>query len=770
MNNTGSDKDIKDKKNNLKKKIEIKKKQLLELINNIYHGEITFNRISERLINAIKVFIVSTRKFITDDCFTKASSIAYTAIISLIPTLTVILTFYSVFSGAGERKQELFNEITIFLLEHSIDINTVPVFSAITGLVENAGKIGGIGAVIMIFSATAMIRSLEKSLNSIWNVKKSRPFFLKIVLYWSILTLGPAMLISGTAVATKVTEFFSSPAYNSAAFTKNNDIWVVGSKGSIRSKNQKNFKFKNIKNRQIDYDNQKVFKYNKSSNLFVKTDTRIDKIELNKSTFKDIQFVGKKAWIISSDGIILTSENDGKNWSMSKWDSIKMNDIHMINSRKGFIAAENGQILTTADGGKTWERNRWEETDSDFNSISFSNRRGIITGNKGTILQTEDSGVSWKLRKIEKALRNNRILNLYDVYFADKDNIRIAGSEGLILFSNNGGKTWEAKKFKETTYYSTLFFSKSTGFVAGEKGTIISTNTAGEKWKSRELPAQRINRLISKDKLICAVGSAGMIMISQDMGKTWKGTAGKSFIAFMINFFAPFAFIWLLFLLSYTALPNTKVPFRFAATGAAFTGTVWVIFILLFIYYIKAFASGTFAIYGALASIPLFLLMVYSSCLIILFGAEVSYTLMHPDSYQNLKKVFQKDNRMQIFNAIAIIHHIYKKFETGNGSTKNKELMKLTAYESDQVDYYTDIFIDKKMITLNSQNEFIPANSSKNIRLSDLLSMISETGFDIPSATKSPVKPQMKKIFSELSLNTEKVTGEMTLHDILSKA
>jgi membrane protein len=56
----------------------------------------------------------------------------------------------------------------------------------------------------------------------------------------------------------------------------------------------------------------------------------------------------------------------------------------------------------------------------------------------------------------------------------------------------------------------------------------------------------------------------------------------------------------------YITTPNTKVPFKDASIGAAFTGSVWVIFIFLFIIYVKAFATGTFAIYGALASIPFF--------------------------------------------------------------------------------------------------------------------------------------------------------------------
>ena len=88
--------------------------KIKQFIDDIYRGEKTYDKIAGKFISASKIFIVSTRKFIADSCPTKASSIAYTAIISLIPTLTVILTFYSIFSGVGDKKDEIFNTITKF--------------------------------------------------------------------------------------------------------------------------------------------------------------------------------------------------------------------------------------------------------------------------------------------------------------------------------------------------------------------------------------------------------------------------------------------------------------------------------------------------------------------------------------------------------------------------------------------------------------------------------------------------------------------------------
>ena len=129
----------------------------MAFLNEIYLGEETYTKVSGKLVNAIKVFIVASRKFMLDDCYAKASAIAYTTIISLIPTLTVGLTFYSIFAGMGDKKEELFDRATSFMLEHNIKLNIDPIIETISSLIENAGKIGGVGAIVMIFTATAVL-------------------------------------------------------------------------------------------------------------------------------------------------------------------------------------------------------------------------------------------------------------------------------------------------------------------------------------------------------------------------------------------------------------------------------------------------------------------------------------------------------------------------------------------------------------------------------------------------------------------------------------
>ncbi len=740
------------------------------ILNQIYLGEETYSKVTGKLINAVKVFIVSTRKFLKDGGTTKASSIAYATIVSLIPTLTVAITFYSIFSGVGNKKEELFRKITLFMLEHNIRLNIDPVIDAISNLIDNAGKIGGVGAVIMVFSATAVLRTVEQSLNDIWGITTNRPFVLRIIYYWAALTLGPLMLIAGTTVATQISTTFSSTSYYSAHFTGNR-TWLAGNKATLEYTVQKNpGNYVQLGNERIDFDNQRIYTFDAVNKSFIEDEFRLEPLDLKKFSFHDVQFIGKRGWAVGKNGIVLTTENGGDSWIIWKWGSLNFNDIHMLSPKKGFVITDNGYLLSTDNGGRAWTINVWEGYSSSLNHMTFSGEKGIVTGNNGVIITTSNEGGEWSFRVLNEAKQKNRYMNLNNVAFATASTAWLVGDQGVVLKSDDSGKTWTNKRFQEKNYHAVLFLNKDTGFIAGDDGILIKTTDGGSQWQKKSVGRSRINHLATFEGRMWLFGNNGLIKYSGE-GDTWRGEEGRSFIIMMLNFFAPFLFIWLLFLLTYIHFPNTRVPFKPAAIGAAFTGAVWVIFILLFIVYVKYFSFGQLAIYGALAAIPIFLLMVYASALITLYGAEVSYTLMYPHTYLKLKKAFRNITDFHVIYGIIILHHIYGRFEEGKGASTYAELTKLTSHKNEEVDHYLDLFKKEKLILENETGVYMPTNSSKNVLVSDIIEMIHSVSLTIPSTLSSsnPVKKHMQKIMTELEKSRAQIIGKLTLAELISE-
>ena len=88
----------------------------------------------------------------------------------------------------------------------------------------------------------------------------------------------------------------------------------------------------------------------------------------------------------------------------------------------------------------------------------------------------------------------------------------------------------------------------------------------------------------------------------------------------------PFLSTCLALTLLYVLVPNCRVPFRYGVISAVIAAALFEIAKAGFAYYVAAGPVYT-TIYGALATIPLFLVWIYVSWAIVLLGAEFNYCL-----------------------------------------------------------------------------------------------------------------------------------------------
>jgi membrane protein len=84
-------------------------------------------------------------------------------------------------------------------------------------------------------------------------------------------------------------------------------------------------------------------------------------------------------------------------------------------------------------------------------------------------------------------------------------------------------------------------------------------------------------------------------------------------------------------------LPNTKVALKNAGKGALLTAILWEAAKHLFTWYMGNIAHYK-SLYGSLTTIVVFLLWIYYSASILLYGAEVVYQLGSRKRHITLKK------------------------------------------------------------------------------------------------------------------------------------
>ena len=119
---------------------------------------------------------------------------------------------------------------------------------------------------------------------------------------------------------------------------------------------------------------------------------------------------------------------------------------------------------------------------------------------------------------------------------------------------------------------------------------------------------------------------------------------GDGAVALARNWFLgilPFLFEVLAFVLLYMAVPNKPIRLLHACAGGATAALLFELTKQAFTWYITNFHSYE-VIYGALSSIPIFLLWVYLSWLVVLVGAEVTAVLVE-EQQQRIRNTSEGD-------------------------------------------------------------------------------------------------------------------------------
>jgi membrane protein len=87
------------------------------------------------------------------------------------------------------------------------------------------GRLGPIGAALLIWTALTLLMTMERSLNRIFEAPRPRSLGRRIMLYWSVITLGPFVLLAATYAGEKA--FTAAAGMPTVACILGATGWVV---------------------------------------------------------------------------------------------------------------------------------------------------------------------------------------------------------------------------------------------------------------------------------------------------------------------------------------------------------------------------------------------------------------------------------------------------------------------------------------------------------------------------------------------------------------
>ncbi|CAM3297411.1 YihY family inner membrane protein [Polaromonas hydrogenivorans] len=145
--------------------------------------------------------ITLRNRFREDRMGLTASSLTFTTSIALVPFFTVALAVFTAFPMFSKLQGALEAWLVKSLIPDNIARQVLGYLTQFSG---QASKLGVAGLAVLVVTAIALILTIDRTLNSIWRVRKPRPLGQRVLIYWAAITLGPLVLAASLAVTSYV--------------------------------------------------------------------------------------------------------------------------------------------------------------------------------------------------------------------------------------------------------------------------------------------------------------------------------------------------------------------------------------------------------------------------------------------------------------------------------------------------------------------------------------------------------------------------------------
>lgn len=162
-----------------------------------------------RLHRFVHFCALLTRTFLRNRCPVRASALAYTTLLALVPLLAVGISVSNLFLTPEKAGTLVEDSIGYVVEQVAPQLGLIPSgdegFNAreetstkirefITNL--NSGTLGITGTIGLIFIAISLLATIEAAFNEIWGVERGRNWITRLVHYWAAITAGPFLILA----------------------------------------------------------------------------------------------------------------------------------------------------------------------------------------------------------------------------------------------------------------------------------------------------------------------------------------------------------------------------------------------------------------------------------------------------------------------------------------------------------------------------------------------------------------------------------------------
>ncbi|MFC1567840.1 YihY family inner membrane protein [Pseudomonadota bacterium] len=238
-----------------------------------------------------------------------------------------------------------------------------------------------------------------------------------------------------------------------------------------------------------------------------------------------------------------------------------------------------------------------------------------------------------------------------------------------------------------------------------------------------------------------------------------------------VPFLAPWLISSVAMTTLYIVLPNTSVPYRYAVIGGLVSGALFELTKLGFAFYITELANYE-KLYGALGTLPVFLIWLYLIWVVLLIGAEIVFCLQHPEQSHTQGRIFFKPG-IQKFYSHLILLRAAQVMQSGE-SLHLKHLVHETNIPDNILQELMDRLCEKdllkQVLSKDPQGAWVLGRDADKLSLNTIHQALSPNIMEVPEEwQQTPIGRTLSGIYFRMNREQDDILESITIRDLLER-
>lgn len=195
-------------------------------LNHLYNGVLSQkiypmaikNILQQKFLDSVQFIRFVFFHFFKDDCTYRASALAFTTLLAIVPLMSVglsILSSFPVFESFRGPLQD-------FIFDNFVPATGNAVQSYLVQFSNQVSHLSTMGITFLVVSAILLLVTIENAMNQIWRVASPRGGVSAFLLYWTILSVAPIIIGFSLAASSYVLSIPFLKAHHPPSF-----LWEI---------------------------------------------------------------------------------------------------------------------------------------------------------------------------------------------------------------------------------------------------------------------------------------------------------------------------------------------------------------------------------------------------------------------------------------------------------------------------------------------------------------------------------------------------------------